>query len=217
MLVQASVACHVRIAVNVFPHAELVTVPTIVIVGVGPQTSVALGASKLQAVPHSMVLDPAHVIVGGVVSTTVTVWLHSALLVQASVACHVRIAVNVFPHAELVTVLTIVIIGAGPQTSVALGASKLHAVPHSMVLDPAQVIVGGVVSTTVTVWLHCALLVQASVACQVRVAVIVFPHDALVTVLTIVIVGVGSQASVALGVSKLHAVPHSMSLSPPQV
>src|SRR5437763_15304221 len=98
MLVQASVACYAPIAVYVLPHDALVTVLIIVIVGVGPQTSVALAASKLQAVPHSMVLGPAHVIVGGVVSTTVARWRHGAVLVQASGACHVRVAVNVFPH-----------------------------------------------------------------------------------------------------------------------
>ena len=33
-----------------------------------------------------------------------------------------------------------------PQVSLALGASKLHALPHSTVLLPAQVMLGGVVS-----------------------------------------------------------------------
>ena len=43
--------------------------------GVGRATAVRLaeGGSNVQAVPHSTVLFVAHVIVGGVVSTTVTV------------------------------------------------------------------------------------------------------------------------------------------------
>jgi hypothetical protein len=59
-------------------------------------------------------------------------------------------------------------------------------------------------------------LPQASVARQVRVAVSVLPQVLFVTVLTIVIVFV-PQVSVAVGVSKVHGVVHSMSLPPAQV
>ncbi len=45
----------------------------------------------------------------------------------------------------------------------------MHARPHSTVLLLAQVTTGAVVSTTVTVWRHMAVLPQQSVACQVRV------------------------------------------------
>src|SRR2546428_12451072 len=44
--------------------------------------------------------------VGAVVSVTLTVWLHWALLPQPSIALQVRVALNVFPHAAFVTVLT---------------------------------------------------------------------------------------------------------------
>jgi len=63
--------------------------------------------------------------------------------------------VNVLPQVAFVTVLKIVIVFV-PHVSLALGASKLHGTVHSTVLFVAQVIEGGVVSTTVTVWLHCA-------------------------------------------------------------
>jgi len=76
----------------------------------------------------------------------------------------------------LVSVLTIVIVLV-PLLSVAVGASKVQAVPSSTdLLVLLQVITGAVVSTTVTFWLQEALLPQASVACQVRVASKVLPQ-----------------------------------------
>src|ERR1039458_9502671 len=89
--------------------------------------------------------------VGGVVSTTVTVWLHSAWLVHASTAVQVRVAVKVLPQVALVTVPTMLTTGAAPHTSVAVGASNVQAVPHSTVLLGTQVMVGGVWSFTVMV------------------------------------------------------------------
>src|SRR6266581_3644804 len=120
-----------------------------------PLLSVALGTSKVQAVPNSTVLLvlPLQSITGAVVSTTVTVWLHWALLVQASVACQVRVASKVLPQwpAVLVTVLRMVIV-AVPLLSVAVGASKVQALPNCTVLLVllVQFITGAVVSTTVT-------------------------------------------------------------------
>ena len=77
-----------------------------------------------------------------------------------------------------------------------------------------QLSTGRVVSTIVTVWLHCAVLVQSSTPCQVRVMIL--GHVPLVTVLTTVIttplLGVpagGTQAFVHVGGLKLHVVPHS--------
>src|SRR6266404_7682635 len=102
-----------------------------------PLLSVAVGASKVQAVPSCTVLLvlPLQSMTGAAVSTTVTVWLHWALLVQASVACQVRVASKVLPHwpEVLVTVLRMVIVAA-PVLSVALGASKVQAVPSCTVL-----------------------------------------------------------------------------------
>src|SRR5882724_11033006 len=155
-----------------------VTVLTIVIVFV-PLLSVAVGASNVQAVPSSIdLLVLLQVITGAVASTTVTFWLQEALLPRASVAIHTRVASKVVPQwpAVLVTVLTIVIVLV-PLLSVAVGASKVQAVPNSIVLLVLlQVITGAVVSTTVTFWLQEALLPQASVACQMRVASKVVPQ-----------------------------------------
>src|SRR2546426_36256 len=149
---------------------------------------------------------------GAVVSTTVTVWLHWAVLVQASVACQVRVASKVLPQwpAVLVTVLRMVMVAVS-LLSVAVGGSKVQALPNCTVLLVllVQFMTGAVVSTTVTVWLHWAVLVQASVACQVRVASKVLPQwpAVLVTVLRMVRVAV-PLLSVALGTSKVQAVPN---------
>src|SRR5687768_10840102 len=98
-----------------------------------PQVSDAVGALKVQPKPHSTVLFAAHVTVGAVVSTTVTVWLQRALLPQSSVASQVRVVVKVLPQASLVTVPTIETITL-PQVSLAPGVLKVHAWPHSTVL-----------------------------------------------------------------------------------
>ena len=72
---------------------------------------------------------------------------------------------------RFVTVLKTVMVTFVPsQMSLAVGGVNDHAVPHSTVCAGAQLNTGGVVSTTVMVWLHIAVFVQASVARQVRVA-----------------------------------------------
>src|SRR5438552_2397394 len=142
-----------------------------------PQVSLAVGSSKDQSLLHSTVLLGTHVMVGGVVSTSVTFWLHSAVLPQASVARQVRVASKVLPQwpVKLVTVLAMVRVTL-PQASLAGGGSKAQALVHSTVLLGTQVMVGGVLSSTVTVWLHSAVLPQAAVAPHVRVASKVLPQ-----------------------------------------
>src|SRR5580765_4250664 len=76
------------------PVALVVVPVTVMVTFVPQQTSEAEGASKLQAEPHWTVLFVAQVITGGVVSTTVTVWLHETVLEQQSVACHVRVTTS---------------------------------------------------------------------------------------------------------------------------
>ena len=75
----------------------MVVVLTMVMVAL-PQVSLAVGGSKFQTLPHSTVLLVAQVMLGGVVSSTVTVWLHIAVLVLVSVAIHVRVASKVVPQ-----------------------------------------------------------------------------------------------------------------------
>src|SRR5437773_11400651 len=110
-----------------------------------PQVSLAVGASKDQGLAHSTVLSGTQVMVGGVVSTTVTFWLQSAVLPQASVARQVRVASKVLPQwpAGLVTVLRTVMVGL-PQVSRAVGGCEDQVLVHSAVLLLTQVMSGGV-------------------------------------------------------------------------
>src|SRR5205809_722073 len=100
------------------------------------------------------------------------VWLHCERLPQRSVAAQMRTATKVFPHSPLVVVLRTVMATLVPShASRAVGALNVKGVPHSTVWFWLQARVGGVVSTTVMVWLQLALLPHWSVARQVRVAV----------------------------------------------
>ena len=63
-----------------------------------------------------------------------------------------------------------VVTGAGSQVSVAVGGGNTGVAGHWIGLTTAgQVITGGVVSITATVWLHDAALPLQSVTVQVRV------------------------------------------------
>src|SRR4051812_10783623 len=98
--------------------------------------------------------------VSGPLTTTVTVWLHVLVLLQQSVACQVRVMVGEQPPL-LVMVPTILMMTLVPQqSSTADGASKFQMLPQVTVLLPAQVKTGGLVSMTVTAWLHVAVLLQ---------------------------------------------------------
>ena len=79
---------------------------------------------------------------GGVVSTTATVWLHVSWFPNASLTSHVRVALRHSPHAGLVTVVSTLTIALVPVT---VGASKSHAVPSSTVR-----LVAHVTTTTLT-------------------------------------------------------------------
>src|SRR5437763_801198 len=99
VLPQASVARQVRVASKVLPQwpVRLVTVARKLMVTL-PQVSVAVGASKDQGLVHSTILLGTQGMAGRVWSSTVTVWLQSAVLPHASVARHVRVASKVLPQ-----------------------------------------------------------------------------------------------------------------------
>jgi hypothetical protein len=201
-------ACQVRVTLKVVPQAALVVVLTTVMVILDPlQPSVAVGAPKDQAVPHSTVRSGAQVMTGAAVSTRVIVWLHRAVFPQSSRASHVRVALNVSPQPNWVVVLATLTLTA-PQLSLAVGASKSHSVPHSTVRPAAHAMVGGVESPTVTVWLQRLVWPQSSRASHVRIALKVLPQPVLVTVLTMLML-TPPQLSLALGASKVHSAPHS--------
>src|ERR1051325_5620176 len=191
LLPQWSLTNQTRAAVKVPGQVPLVVVLKILSSGLGSQSSWMIGTLKSQLSPHSKfsMWSWLQLMVGGVVSTTVTTWLHSEWLPQQSVACHFLIMTveqgllaAAFVKVPMTTMLTFV----PQQMSDAVGGSKTQVLPHSTTLLLAQVITGGVVSATVTVWLHCAWFWQQSTASHVRV--MSWPHGrtglAFVTVLT---------------------------------
>jgi hypothetical protein len=127
------------------------------------QVSDAVGAVNVGVVvEHWMVaLAPCPPIVGAVLSSTVMVWLTLPLaLPQASTALQVMVLEKLLaqdPAAVLsLTCCTVAVL----QVSDAVGGVNVAVVPHSMViLPPCPPIVGGVVSTTLTVLLHVGCVV----------------------------------------------------------
>jgi len=159
-----SVASQVRVATKPFPQARLVTVLRTMIVAV-PQVSLAVGSSKVRSpTPEAFVLLAEQEMIGGVVSTAAIVWWHVLVLPHGSVASHVRVATNVLPQPWLVTVLVTETV-TEPHVSLAAGSSKVRLpTPHSLVLFPKHVMLGGLVSLTVIVCVQVALLPHWSVA-----------------------------------------------------
>src|SRR5207247_7422898 len=174
----------------------------------------AVGVAKLGLAGHWMVLGSGSAeIAGAAVSVTFTVWLAVRLLPQASFAVHVRVT-EYFP-AQLPGVVASadVRLGAGSHASVAVGVAKLGLAGHSIVVAGGNAeIAGAAVSVTFTVWLAVLVLPQASFAVQVRVTEY-FPAQLPGVVASAdVRLGLGSHASVAVGVVKLGVAGHSMVL-----
>jgi hypothetical protein len=101
------------------------------------------------------------------------VWLTFPLVLpQASTALQVRVSEKVpaqtLPAVVSLTTCTV----APPQVSDAVGGVNTGVAGHEMVaFAPGEPIVGGVVSTTVMVWLTLPLVLpQASTALHVRVS-----------------------------------------------
>ena len=109
-------------------------------------------------------------------------------------------------HKPLVTVFNTLIAGLRQHRSVAVGGSNVQFEPHRTVLFVAQVRVGGVVSTIVTVSLHVFVLPQQSRASQIRVMncgqvpLVNVPNTETPC---------RQQLSVATGVPNSHGCPHS--------
>jgi hypothetical protein len=190
----------------------LVTLPKLWIVA-ALHVSLAVGRSNVQALPHWAVLFAGHVVMlGAVVSFTVTVKLHWLWLAQASVAVQVTVVV---PKPKVVPLAGLqVTVGLAAQVSVAVGVAKVATAPlglvqETVVLAGQAPMAGAVVSITVTVWLQgVEWLPDASVASQVRVAEKVVPHSAFVTVPRLWTVA-APQVSLAVGASNVQGVPHS--------
>src|SRR4051812_10251401 len=177
-LAQLSLALQVRVTLKRNGQANplvLVTVLRIRMVTLVPsQASTAEGGVKESPVPHSLVMLGEQLNTGAVVSRTVMVWLQVAELPQRSVALHTLTTVKRVGQTSpvvLVVVLTATTSTLVPsQLSNTAGVIRESGAPHSMVTLVAQVRAGGVVSTTVMVWLQVLKLPHWSVARQVRTA-----------------------------------------------
>src|SRR5262249_39290965 len=150
LLPHGSVALQVRVALKVVPQRAFVVVLTMAIATFVPlQASSAVGGSKFQVVPHSKVRGGAHTIIGGMVSTTVTVCVQVVTFAQSLLASQIRVAMKVLPQSPFVKVLRIVTEAAlvPPPFVSTVGGSKFQTVVHSTVLFGWQTSTGGLVLT----------------------------------------------------------------------
>ena len=128
-----SVAVQVRVMLNSFGHEPLVVTSINVKVGT-PQLSVAVGVVNDGVPEHSIVVAPGRAeITGGTVSSTLIVWVATAVLPHKSVAVQVRVMLNSFGHEPFV-VTSLNIEGGAPQVSVAVGFAKDGVAEHSIVV-----------------------------------------------------------------------------------
>jgi hypothetical protein len=151
------------------------------------------------------------VMTGGMLSIKVTKLVQMDLLPQQSTACQMAAMVSTqVPLLLFVTADTSEMNTFVPQqASNAVGGMKLHAEPHGTVWFAPQVMTGGTLSITVTVWLQLVALPQQSVICQLRVTMSGQVLRPLVTVLmTVMLGGLVQQSSTAIGGLKFQVVPH---------
>ena len=103
-------------------------------------------------IPHSTVASGGQTMAGGVVSTTVMIWVQVLVNPHSSVAVQVRVMVPVLPQAG--AKLSLKVMFTPPQLSdpVAIPvASGEVDMPHSTVASGGQTMVGGVLSTIVMI------------------------------------------------------------------
>src|SRR5258706_9422876 len=114
------------------------------------------------------------------VSRTVIVWMQLALLPHWSVAVQVRVSIRVGPQLVVVASLYVIVTALHVSWAVAMPVTfvRVSVMGHSSTRSAGQVMVGFKVSRTVMICTQLALLLQASVAVQVRVIVLV-PAQAL--------------------------------------
>src|SRR5439155_965794 len=210
VLPQASFAVHVRVTLYAWAQLPGVVTSANVRLGLGSHASDAVGVLNVGVAGHWIVLSGSTPeITGAVVSTTCTVWLAVLVLPQASFAVHVR--VTSFACGEFPGVVTSanVSVGLGSHASVAVGELNVGVAGHWIVCaGPTPEITGAVVSTMWTVWLAVELLPHASFAVQVRVTSDFPVHVPGVVTSANVRVGLGSHASVAVGVLNVGVAGH---------
>jgi hypothetical protein len=122
--------------------------------------AVPVAAGNVEA-PQATVTSTGQVITGGVVSTTVIVCTHEAVLPQESVAVQVRVMTELPAQVPACTTSLEVMLATPLQASVAVAvpvaAGNVEA-PQATVTSTGQVITGGVESTTVMDAASCAII-----------------------------------------------------------
>jgi hypothetical protein len=119
---QSSVAVQVRVTLYVPAQEPCVVASVNVTVTVASHASVAVGAVNTGVAGQlTGVFCTAQIIVGGVISLTVIVALQDAVLLQSSVAVHVRVTLYVPAHEPWEVASVNVIVTVASQTSVAVG------------------------------------------------------------------------------------------------
>jgi hypothetical protein len=203
-LPQASVAVHVRVTQYSCGQAPGVITSLKVKAGLGSHASLTVGAGKTGVAGQAMGETGAgQVMPGTVVSSTHTVWLQLAGLPQASVAVHVRVTQYSCGQAPGVVTSLKVTAGLGSHASLTVGGGNIGKAGQAMGETGAgQVMLGGLLSSTHTVWLHVAELPEASVAVQVRVTQYSCGQAPAVVMSLKVTTGLGSQVSLTIGAGK---------------
>src|SRR5437867_4083466 len=144
------------------------------------QVSVAVAmplALVLVSAGHSKIRSGGHVTTGLVMSRTVIVCTQLLLLLQASVAVQVRaitlVAAQLLVTESLYRMVTWLQVSCAVATPVAL---VVVIAGHSRTRSGGQVILGPLMSRTVIICTQLTLLLQPSVAVQVRAMTLVAPH-----------------------------------------
>jgi hypothetical protein len=210
---------------QMFAGTLVVVVTTVIVTFVPSQLSTAAGGVNTSGAPHSTVKLVPQVNTGGVVSTTVIVWLQVDVFVHRSAALQVRVTVKrigqMFAGTFVVVVTSVMVTLVPSQASAAAGGVNTSGAPHSSVKLVPQLNTGGVVSTTVIVWLQVEVFVHRSAALQVRVTVKrigqMLAGTLVVVVRMVIVTFVPSHASTAAGGVKTSVSPHSTVKFVPQV
>jgi hypothetical protein len=208
-LPQSSVAVQVRVTENAWGQEPGVVTLENVGTTLLSQRSEAVAAPKLGVLGHSTFATVGQVIEGGVLSVTEMVLLQVDELPQSSVAVQVR--VTEYSAAQAPAVVTSAKVGTTKvsHASVAVAPANEGALGHSTLDTVGHVITGGVLSVTETVRLHEEVLLQLSLAVQVRVTEYSAAQVPGVVTSSAVIPTWVSQLSVAVALPKLGAFGHS--------
>jgi hypothetical protein len=211
---QSSVAVQVRVTLyscGQMPGVVLSEKVTGVLLS---QASRAVASPKIGSNGHSTVgVTVGQVITGGRLSVMVTVLLQVEVLPQSSLAVQVRVSAYSCGQIPGVTISEMFMVGTASQASVAVAILKSGVSGHSTVAGMlGQVITGGRLSSTVMLCEQVlALLPQASLARHTRMATYSRqPVEGGGVVDTMLMVGVASQASAAVGSPNTGVAGHSI-------